>query len=181
MSGRIVPPEMAFAPAAAGTRVRLLTILTPCAIVIGTVVTSAITAKHDPNLRWWPFAAPLILLPLIGGAWYGARIRRYLLAGGALLVERAWLKARFPLQGLQEVAPDREALRGARKVVGNGGFGAVAGRFSSKRLGRFRAYVTDPEKAVVLRWPDRCLVVSPDQPAWFVETVRRNAGLASPR
>jgi len=177
-SSRVIP-DAEFAPAPIGTRIRLLTIFTPCAIVIGTMVTSAITAKPGSNLRWWPLVAPLILLPIIGGAWCGARIRRYLLAGDELLVERAWLKARFTLKKLQAAVPDRDALRGARRIVGNDGLGAISGRFRSKRLGRFRAYVTDPEQAVVLRWPDRCLVISPQHPSLFVETVRKRAGLSA--
>jgi hypothetical protein len=63
-------------------------------------------------------------------------------------------------------------------MVGNDGLGAISGRFRSKRLGWFRAYVTDGERAVVLRWPDRCVVISPDQPSWFIETVRKRAGLS---
>ena len=74
--------------------------------------------------------------------------------------------------------PDRKALRGARKLVGNDGLGAISGRFRSKHLGPFRAYVTDPDHAVVLRWPDRCLVISPDQHSCFVETLRKRAGLS---
>ena len=85
---------------------------------------------------------------------------------------------RFPLAGLVSASPDREALRGAWKMRGNDGLGAVAGRFRSKRLGAFRAYLTDAEHAVVLRWPDRCVVISPEQHSWFIETVRKRAGLS---
>ena len=42
----------------------------------------------------------------------------------------------------------------------------------SRKLGKFRAYVSDPDCAVVLRWPDRCLVVSPAQPSEFTDAVR---------
>ena len=79
---------------------------------------------------------------------------------------------RLPLAGLVAVETDREALRGAWKIFGNDGLGAYAGRFRSRKLGRFRAYVSDPAWAVVLRWPDRCLVVSPAQPGEFTDAVR---------
>jgi hypothetical protein len=68
-------------------------------------------------------------------------------------------------------------MRHAWKVHGNDGLGAVAGRFRNKRLGAFRAYLTDTEHAVVLRWPDRCLVISPQQDSFFLEAVRKRAGL----
>ncbi len=95
-----------------------------------------------------------------------------------LQVELPFRTARFPLEGLKDVTPDREALRGARKIIGNDGLRAISGRFRSKRLGRFHAYVTDGERAVVLRWPDRCVVISPDQHSLFIETVRKRAGLS---
>ena len=79
---------------------------------------------------------------------------------------------RLPLAGLVAVETDREALRGAWKIFGNDGLGAYAGRFWSRKLGRFRAYVSDPNCAVLLRWPDRCLVVSPAQPGEFADAVR---------
>jgi len=61
---------------------------------------------------------------------------------------------------------------------GNNGLGAIVGRFRSKRLGASRVFLTDAEHAVVMRWPDRCLVISPDQHSYFVEAVRKRAGLA---
>jgi hypothetical protein len=61
---------------------------------------------------------------------------------------------------------------------GDDGLGAVTGRFRSRRLGAFRACLTDAEHAVVLRWPDRCLVISPQQHSFFVEAVRKRAGLS---
>ena len=38
--------------------------------------------------------------------------------------------------------------------------------------------LTDAEHAVVLRWPDRCLVVSPQQHAFFAEADGKRAGLS---
>ena len=99
-------------------------------------------------------------------------MRRYRLSGDEIVIARAWLTVRFPLVGLTAVETDREALRGAWKIMGNDGLGAYAGRFRSKKLGNFRAYVSDPECAVVLRWPDRCFVVSPAQPGEFIDAVR---------
>ena len=86
---------------------------------------------------------------------------------------------RFPLAGLVGATVDREAMRGAWKLYGNDGLGAVSGRYRSKRLGPFRAYLTDVEHAVVLRWSAGCVVISPQQHSYFVEAVRKRAGLSS--
>jgi hypothetical protein len=164
--------DLDFAPAPSGGRVRLMTWLSMAVLVVIDLVILAalLRERHPPPWPVWPLilSAPAIVVVI----WYGALVRRYRLCGDEIIVERAWLTARFPLAGLVAVESDREALRGARKIIGNDGLGAYAGRFRSKKLGKFRAYVSDPESAVVLRWPDRCLVVSPAQPGEFADAVR---------
>jgi Bacterial PH domain len=173
-------PDTGFEPAPAGTRVRLLSLLVPVILVVAISAAAAgglAVPRGDPVARWLPLLLPLVLLPALLVYWHGARVRGYRLTGEELRVERAFQTVRFPLAGLVDVTFDREALRGARRILGNDGFGAVAGRFRSKRLGRFRVYLTDVEHAVVLRWPDRGLVISPQHHSLFVDTVRRRAGL----
>ena len=53
----------------------------------------------------------------------------------------------------------------------------MTGCFWNRKLGRYRAYVTDPKRAVVLRFDDRVVVVSPDCPAEFVAAVSKTRGL----
>lgn len=169
-------PDAGFAPAPPGARVRLATLLSVVLVVLATVVLAVLMLRdrHVPR----PMFVIVIIAP--AGAvltWLAARIRRYRLVGHELLVELPFHIVRFPLAGLLDATPDREAMRHAWKVYGNDGLGAVAGRFRNKRLGAFRAYLTDTEYAVVLRWPDRCLVISPQQNFFFLEAVRKRAGL----
>ena len=159
-----------FAPAPLGGRVRLMTWLSMVSVVVADAIVAVLLMERYPPWRVW--SGLLIAPALVGVIWYGALIRRYRLRGDEIVVERAWLTARLPLAGLVAVETDREALRGACKIFGNDGLGAYAGRFRSKKLGKFRAYVSDPACAVVLRWPDRCLVVSPAQPGEFVDAVQ---------
>jgi hypothetical protein len=172
MPGPRYLPDRDFAPAPLGGRVRLTTWLTVVSVVLvdAVIVGKLLMERHEPPWPVWPIM--LIAPALVGAIGYGALVRRYRLLGDELLVERAWLTKRFPLAGLIAVESDREALRGAWKLWGNDGLGAYAGRFRSKKLGNFRAYVSDPGCAVVLRWPDRCLVVSPAQPGEFIDAVQ---------
>jgi hypothetical protein len=177
MSAAQYLPDAEFAPAPAGARVRLATLLS---IVAGLLASAAAVV-----LIWRDPHAPRLMIAVVGIPpaamflyWRAARIRRYRLVGNELLVERAFRTVRCPLDSLLSVTPDREAMRRARKIYGNDGLGAISGRFRSKRLGPFRAYLTDAERAVVLRWPGRCLVISPDQPTYFLEAVRKRAGLS---
>jgi hypothetical protein len=177
LPGRYVP-DAEFAPAWLGTRVRLATLLSVVTVAMVALVTPVLMLQERHRPPWPVFLAVGIAPAVVAAHWFLARIRRYRVVGGELLVERPWRIVRFPLAGLQSVTPDREALRRMFKVAGNGGLGSISGRFRSKHLGPFRAYATDSEHAIVLRWPDRCLVISPQQHSLFVETVRKRAGLS---
>jgi hypothetical protein len=171
--------DVEFAPADIGLRVRMVTTISIAVLPIVVAVFVAIGPARDTGERWLVVLVPLISLLVMGGILLGARVRCYRLVGGELRVQRALQTVRFPLGGLLEVVPDREVFRWARKIRGNAGLGAIAGRFRSKRMGTFLTYVTDTEYAVVLRWPDHCLVVSPQQRSLFIEAVRKRAGLSS--
>jgi hypothetical protein len=86
-------------------------------------------------------------------------------------------KKRYPLEHLVEAARDPEVLKGARRCWGNSGLGVIRGRFKSKRIGKFEAFLTDTEHAVVLRWPEKILAVSPADPEFFILSARSAAGL----
>ena len=128
--------------------------------------------------RWFLLASPA----LVGGVlfavgWY-SRILGYRLEGGELVVRRPDREKRLPLAGLVSAEVDPKAMDWSIKTWGNDGLGAVTGRFRNRRLGAYEALVTDRARAVVLRWADRCLVVSPDRPEEFVRELRVGAGLA---
>lgn len=86
-------------------------------------------------------------------------------------------KRREPLAGLVEAVRDPVVMKGACKRWGNGGAGAIRGSFRSKRLGKFYAFLTDTEHAVVLRWADKVVAVSPADPEFFIYSARKAAGL----
>ncbi len=122
----------------------------------------AVTPLHS-YLLW------LRLLPLglvIGCAL--CTIRGYALTANALLIHRLFWSTRLPLAGLQSVQFQPEVMRGSIRTFGNGGFFSFTGRYWNKQLGTYRAFVTDPKRAVVLKFPGRTIVVSPDPPEEFV-------------
>jgi hypothetical protein len=171
-------PDAAFAPAPTGSRVRLKITLSAVIAVLAAIVL-AVLVLRDPHAPHAMVAVGGVTPIALAAVLWAARIRRYRLAGDELLVELRFRTVRFPLAGLIGAATDRDAMHHAFKIFGNDGLGAFSGRFRSKHLGSFRAYLTDTERAVVLRWPDRCIVVSPEQPSYFVEAVRKRAGLQS--
>ena len=50
--------------------------------------------------------------------------------------------------------------------------GSYQGRFRSRRSGTFRAYASNPGNAVVLRFSDRIVVLSPKDPQAFIAALR---------
>lgn len=83
----------------------------------------------------------------------------------------------YPLRGAVEIARDPGIMKWAMKLYGNGGLGAIRGKFWSKRVGTFQASLTDADYAVVLRWPDRVIAVSPADPEYFITCAKSAAGI----
>lgn len=110
--------------------------------------------------------------PLIGAAALLFVVRGYELAPGELRVRRLLWSTRIPLAGLAEVRADPQAMTGSMRLFGNGGLFSFTGLFQSRTLGRYRAFVTDPAHAVVLRTAGRVTIVSPADPHAFVEAVK---------
>lgn len=167
--------------ASVGGQVRLFTWLS-FAIVGAAVlldIALALGLRVPAKSTWAMALAPLVGLVIVGPVFLYSQIRGYRLIEHELLVVRRGRVNRFLLEGLQSVAVDPEAMKFSLKIFGNDGLGAITGRYRNVRLGGYRALVTDRDRAVVLRWSDRCLVVSPEHPVEFAAAVRARAGLPS--
>ena len=98
-------------------------------------------------------------------------IRRYSLTADAILVHRPFWKTRVPLAGLQSARSEPDAMRRSLRTFGKGGLFSCTGFFRNKALGAYRAFVTDPHRTMVLKFPGRTVVLSPSVPEAFVEDV----------
>ncbi|MFN7139357.1 MAG: PH domain-containing protein, partial [Limisphaerales bacterium] len=87
------------------------------------------------------------------------------------LIHRLGWVTKFNLGELQSFAADPTAMDGSIRLFGNGGLFAFTGLFRNKKLGNYRAFATDPKRAVVLRLKERVIVVTPDDPFRFVEVL----------
>jgi hypothetical protein len=115
----------------------------------------------------------MIVMPLSilsGGAFF--MIRRYELTEDALLVRRAGWSSRVDLSRLVSAEAVPDAMANSMRTFGNGGLFCFAGLFYNKRLGSYRVFATDPKRAVVLRFSDRVVVVTPDDPEAFVASIK---------
>lgn len=100
-------------------------------------------------------------------------VRGYTVTADTILVHRLGWSSTVPLEGLESATVSPDAIRGASRTSGNGGFLSYTGRFRSRTLGSLEAFVTDHARTVVLRFRDRAegdpvVVMSPDDPNAFV-------------
>ena len=102
-------------------------------------------------------------------------VRGYTIDGRTLLVHRVGWSNRYDLARLRDVEVARTAMHRSLRVFGTGGLFAYTGIFRNAKIGWYRAYATDPQRSVVLRFDQRNIVVTPDDPQAFSEAIRSSA------
>ena len=128
-------------------------------IIVSALVTGICIAAALAVGRTLPWLGVLILaLPGISLLYC---IRGYTVSPGVLLVKRLLWTTEIPLRGLRSADADPTLLAGSWRTFGNGGLFSFSGWFYNRRLGKYRALVTDHRDAVVLAFNDRTVVVSP--------------------
>jgi hypothetical protein len=127
-----------------------------------------------PGTIFWMLASPIGVLLIITIKFFYERAKtaRFRIEDNELVLG----SKHYPLAGMTDIAPDPEILRWAIRTRGNGGIGSIRGHFRSRRVGKFEAFLTDNAKAVVLRWPDRTVAVSPADTEFFIHSARTAAG-----
>jgi hypothetical protein len=117
------------------------------------------------------FVPPLIILVTLAFA-----VRGFVLTDQELRIERVGWQNRIPLTNVVSATADPQAMRWSIRLFGSGGLFGFFGWFRNRTLGTYRAYGTDPKNTVVLKLRGRTLVVTPENPAQFVEEInaRRN-------
>ena len=140
--------------------------------VLTTVLCLGVTAgtwlnlagMHPPGTLGYIVTLPLGIL--FGTALF--TIRGYSISSDSILVHRLLWSTVLPRAGLESVQVEPDAMLGSLRTFGNGGAFSFTGFFYNKRLGSYRAYVTDPRRTVILRYANRRVVLSPASPEDFV-------------
>jgi hypothetical protein len=120
--------------------------------------------KHGEGVGMWLRWLPLALV--FGCALF--TVRSYTITPDAILVRRLLWATRLPRDGMQSAEFVPKAMCKSIRTCGNGGFFSFTGFYWSKSLRSYRAYVTDLQRTVVLRFERRTVVISPDSPEDFV-------------
>jgi hypothetical protein len=139
-------------------------------VCVGVSVAIALNPAEGPGVeRITRAAAILPMLILVIALFF--MVRGYIVTADEIIVQRLLWSTRFERTKLQSATIEPDALRGSIRLFGNGGLFSFTGVFRSPKLGRYRAYVTDPARTVILRFAERIAVVSPEDPDAFVRDV----------
>lgn len=114
------------------------------------------------------WALPLVLLCCMP-----FMIRGYVITDDAILIRRLFWTTRLERAGLKSAESVPGAMSKSLRTCGNGGAFSFTGWYWSKSLGFYRAFVTDLNRTVVLRFGSRTVVISPDDPEGFASELNR--------
>lgn len=148
-----------------GNPLRIISLM----LVILSVASIAATSYLRPFISS-AFLAPVIqwLLPVIVLGCLPFTIRSYTITEDAILIRRLFWTTRLSRRGLTSAEFLPQAMKGGLRTCGNGGAFSFTGWYWSKSLGFYRAFVTDLNRTVVLRFGKRIMVISPEEPENFV-------------
>ena len=133
--------------------------------------------------HWWILAAVLIIAAVATAGWGSLvivgimvvaaafAIRGYSVMDGKLLIHRLGWANKFNLAQLTSAEVNPGATMGSLRTMGIGGLFGFVGHFHNEILGSYKAYATNELNTVVLAFEGETIVVTPDDPAGFVEAV----------
>lgn len=104
-------------------------------------------------------------------------VRGYTLTSRSLVVHRLGFDTTLPLDDLRGVRGVADEIRGSLRLFGNGGLFAITGWYWNRRLGRYRAFATDPGRGVLLEFGRGKLLVTPHDPQAFIVQARKQLAL----
>jgi hypothetical protein len=159
-----------------GKPLKVATILT-VVLLTGIAITGLLTGPRGgkEGVIW---LVAMVVLPLL--IWVFAlpfAVCGYVLSRGTLLISRFGWYSRIDLKGLKGAEVDPKAMAGSIRTFGNGGLFSFTGLYWSRKLGSYRAYVTDFRFCVILRFNRGVVVVSPDDPEAFVRDLKMLKGI----
>lgn len=131
-------------------------------LLFGAIILIGLMVRPGDNMFW---ILAMIVLPL-GTLMLSAcfMVRGYVITAHALLVQRLGWNTRLELATLQSVVVNPRAMESSIRTFGNGGLFSFSGYFHNQQLGRYRALATDLSRAVVLRFTDQIIVITPEDP-----------------
>ncbi|MBC7984050.1 MAG: hypothetical protein H7Y02_09355 [Candidatus Obscuribacterales bacterium] len=99
-------------------------------------------------------------------------IRGYAITEDEILIRQLGWTKHLPLRTLKSIDGKADAMERSIRIVANGGIFSFTGFFWNRQLKFYRAYASDPTRAVVLRYPNKTIVITPHDPQHFIVRTR---------
>jgi hypothetical protein len=96
----------------------------------------------------------------------------YRLTEHEIQVKRLSSTVTLPIATLMAVEGKIDAMHGSVCLLANPGVFSLTGIFWNRQLKLYRAYATDPSRAVILRYPKQTIVITPHDPQHFIVRAR---------
>ena len=151
-----------------GPLLRIMTLI--CIILLIGISVIGINTGPENNMGWIFGMVVFPMSLLFISAFF--IIRGYVLTDNTLVIQRLGWNTKIDLSELTSAEVDKTAMAKSIRTFGNGGMFCFAGLFHNKRLGTYRAFATDLRKCVVLRFTNRIVVVTPDEPENFAMKIK---------
>jgi hypothetical protein len=135
------------------------------------IITASLIALLVALVIFFPGMAIFVVSGLLILTGLVFSIRGYTIDENKLIIHRLGWVTEFLLTDFIKATINPNAMRGSVRVFGIGGFFGYSGKFSNNHLGRFRAYVTDPGRCVVLKFKGEVVVISPENPDEFLKAL----------
>lgn len=134
-------------------------------ITIAVCTFSILFIIYNPNFGAILFFGALVIIPPF------FTVRGYSLEDKKLVVHRlGWVKE-IDLKSFKNAEVNNQAMKSSWRLLGNGGLFGWIGTFSNKRLGTYRAYVSNRYQCVILELENKKIVISPDSPDEFINKI----------
>lgn len=137
-------------------------------LLVGIVLLGLLVGPRS-NPIWIGSMVVLPVVILVATACLG--VWGYRIQNQTLYIQRLGWETAIALAHLESAEQVPAAMKGSIKTWGNGGLFGFVGRFRNATLGPYQAYATDLTRTVVLTFPDRKIVLSPEEPEQFVRTL----------
>ncbi len=142
-------------------------------IVIITILTIVTQFSPSPLPPFWWNALRIYIVCCFLAIAFFSFIRGYEVHPQEILVMRlGWAKS-ITLTGLKSIESNPEIMNNAMKYYSNPGLFSMLGVFRNLKYEKFRVWITDPKRSVVLKYDnEKTYVVSPGDPEKFIKLVK---------
>jgi hypothetical protein len=147
-----------------------------CILLIGVPVMVLVMMQGDEDAPAYLGPMMVFFFPLVLLITALFSVRSFDVHQDSIRVKRLFWHTVLPYQGLESVTVDPEAMKGSIRTMGNGGLFSFSGRYRSRKLGGYRALVTDMKNSVILRYGTHTVVVTPEYPEEFADLIRQFSG-----